>query len=168
MKKRIAGLLSLFMIPTMLYNNTGIMSSPPTGLLNGLRAEAADISGRVLYVAENGNDFSGNGSSDAPYRSIKKAADEASAGTTILIRPGTYIEEDIRPRESGKEDAMIVFRPENSSDNFEFCALFYLFQRFYVLFGDFYIIFLVVHALVDIIALLTFAEVLFYFLVAVL
>lgn len=116
MKKRTAGLLSLFMIPTMLYNSTGIMNSHHKGLLNELRAEAADISGRVLYVAENGNDFSGNGSSDAPYRSIKKAADEATAGTTVLIRPGTYIEEDIRPMESGREDAMIVFRPENSSD----------------------------------------------------
>ena len=47
---------------------------------------------------------------------IKEAADEATAGTTVLIRPGTYIEEDIKPKESGKADAMIVFRPENTSD----------------------------------------------------
>ena len=81
-----------------------------------MQAQAADISGRVLYVAENGNDNTGNGSSESPYRSIKKAADEATAGRTVLIRPGTYIEDDIRPKESGKADAMIIFRPENTSD----------------------------------------------------
>ena len=80
------------------------------------QVKAADISGRIIYVAENGNDYTGNGSSGSPYRSIKKAADEATAGTTVLIRPGTYIEEDIKPKESGKADAMIVFRPENTSD----------------------------------------------------
>ena len=80
------------------------------------QVKAADISGRIIYVAENGSDQTGNGSSGSPYRSIKKAADEATAGTTVLIRPGTYIEEDIKPKESGKADAMIVFRPENTSD----------------------------------------------------
>lgn len=34
--------------------------------------EAADISGTSIYVAETGNDFSGDGSSGNPYRSIKK------------------------------------------------------------------------------------------------
>ena len=71
---------------------------------------------RVIYVAENGNDYTGNGSSQSPYRSIKKAASEATAGTTVLIRPGTYIEDGIKPKESGKEDAMIIFRPEKTSD----------------------------------------------------
>ncbi|MGN0606427.1 MAG: DUF1565 domain-containing protein, partial [Oscillospiraceae bacterium] len=70
----------------------------------------------MIYVAENGNDYTGNGSSENPYRSIKKAADEATAGTTVLICPGIYIEEDIKPKESGKSDAMIVFRPEKTSD----------------------------------------------------
>lgn len=73
-------------------------------------------SGRLIYVAENGNDYTGNGSSENPYRSIKKAADEATAGITVLICPGIYIEEDIKPKESGKSDAMIVFRPEKTSD----------------------------------------------------
>lgn len=91
-----------------LFQSINIIDLPET--------EAADISGRVLYVAENGNDYTGNGSSGNPYRSIKKAAAEATAGTTVLIRPGTYIEEDITPKESGKADAMIVFRPENDSD----------------------------------------------------
>lgn len=115
MKKRIANpqfqrgiLLSLVTVPALLCN--------PAGAWNVTTAHAADISGNVLYVAENGNDFTGNGSSGNPFRSIKKAADEATAGTTVLIRPGTYIEDDIRPKESGRADAMIVFRPENTAD----------------------------------------------------
>lgn len=100
-------LLSIFMVSILLFNVCIIV--PP-------EAKAAETNGRFLYVAENGNDSSGNGSSENPYRSIKKAADEATAGTTILIRPGTYIEDDIRPKESGTEDAMIIFRPETTSD----------------------------------------------------
>ncbi|MBR4363164.1 MAG: carbohydrate-binding protein [Ruminococcus sp.] len=116
MKKRISGILSLAMVPALLCSYAGIAAPANTGFMDMISAEAAEISGRVLYVAENGNDFSGNGSSERPYRSIKKAAEEATAGTTVLIRPGTYIEDDIRPKESGKVDAMIVFRPEKTSD----------------------------------------------------
>lgn len=100
-------LLSLILIP-ILFFNMGIISAP--------EAEAVETNDRFLYVAENGNDYTGNGSSESPYRSIKKAADEATPGTTILVRPGTYIEEDIRPKVSGTEEAMIVFRPEKQAD----------------------------------------------------
>ncbi len=86
------------------------------GIINAPGAEAAETNERFIYVAENGNDYIGNGSSGNPYRSIKKAADEATPGTTVLIRPGTYIEDDIRPKQSGTEDAMIIFRPEKTSD----------------------------------------------------
>ena len=72
-------LLSLLTVPALLMPNAGIVKLT--------EAKAAEISGRVLYVAENGNDAGGNGSSQSPYRSIKKAAAEATAGTTILIRP---------------------------------------------------------------------------------
>ncbi len=100
-------LLNLLLIP-MLCLNMGIFSVSP--------AKADQISERLIYVAETGNDFSGNGTSDSPYRSIKKAAAEATPGTKVLIRPGTYIEDDIRPGVSGREDAMITFRPEKASD----------------------------------------------------
>jgi len=100
-------LVSLLMVPLLLCN---------MGIINVTRAEADAINRRLIYVAENGNDYTGNGSSGSPYRSIKKAAGEATAGTTVLVRPGTYIEDDIKPKESGTEDAMIVFRPEKTSD----------------------------------------------------
>lgn len=107
LKKQWIRLLSLLMIPMLLLN---------MGIIHAEKAEAADVIRRFLYVAENGNDYSGNGSSASPYRSIRKAASEATAGTIVLVRAGTYIEEDIRPKESGTADAMIVFRPETSSD----------------------------------------------------
>ena len=106
-KHRLTSMLSLIIVPVLIIN---------IGIINVTKAEAAEIIRRFIYVAENGNDYTGNGSSSNPYRSIKKAADQATAGTTVLIRPGTYIEDDIRPKESGTEDAMIVFRPEKTSD----------------------------------------------------
>ena len=102
-------LVSLSLVTSLLVPTAGMG-------LGALPTAAADVTRRTLYVAENGNDYTGNGSSESPYRSIKKAADEATAGTTVLIRPGTYIEDEIRPKESGREDAMIVFRPETSAD----------------------------------------------------
>ncbi|MBR1898935.1 MAG: DUF1565 domain-containing protein [Oscillospiraceae bacterium] len=79
-------LMSLFLIPALVFQSMGPV--------HPIRTRAADT--RTLYVAENGNDSTGNGSPDNPYRSIKKAAEQATAGTTVLIRPGTYIEDDIR------------------------------------------------------------------------
>lgn len=99
--------MCLLLIPVFLLN-IGIIKLPA--------AKAAGTNERFIYVAENGNDYSGNGSSGSPYRSIGKAAEEATPGTTVLVRPGTYIEENIQPKVSGKEDAMIVFRPEKQSD----------------------------------------------------
>lgn len=106
-KFKLKSLLSLF-LAMALFLNISIISVP--------KAEAAETNERFIYVAENGNDNSGNGSSEDPYRSIKKAANEVTPGTTVLIRPGTYIEDDITPKVSGTEDAMIVFRPEKTSD----------------------------------------------------
>ena len=103
---RLNRLLSLFMIPVLLLN---------IGIIRLSETKAESITQRIIYVAENGNDYTGNGSSGNPYRSIAKAADEAIAGTTVLVRAGTYIEENIRPKESGTEDAMIVFRPESQA-----------------------------------------------------
>ena len=84
-------LLGIFMIPSLLFQ-------PVSTMMPHIYVNAADGGGRTIYVSETGNDFTGNGSSESPYRSIRKAAGEATAGTTVLIRPGTYIEDDIRPK----------------------------------------------------------------------
>ncbi|WP_066233634.1 DUF1565 domain-containing protein [Heyndrickxia sporothermodurans] len=41
-----------------------------------------------IYVALNGNDQN-NGTKSKPFRTLKKAASEAMAGTTVYIRKGT-------------------------------------------------------------------------------
>ncbi|MBQ3855546.1 MAG: hypothetical protein II762_02515, partial [Ruminococcus sp.] len=50
---RKGGLLSLAMVPMLL--------APYNGIARLSGARAADVSERVLYVAENGNDYTGNG-----------------------------------------------------------------------------------------------------------
>ena len=47
----------------------------------------------LLWVAKNGNDTTGDGSSGKPYLTITKALTEiTTAGQTILVAPGTYTE----------------------------------------------------------------------------
>jgi hypothetical protein len=67
--------------------------------------------GRILHVATNGSDPSGDGSAARPYASLKRAADRAQAGDTILVHGGTYAlssEQFITAR--GREDAWITIR----------------------------------------------------------
>jgi hypothetical protein len=44
----------------------------------------------IYYVATNGNDSSGNGSSSRPWRSINTAIRRVPDGSKIMVRPGTY------------------------------------------------------------------------------
>jgi len=46
------------------------------------------LSGATLYVDDVGTN--GNGTSGSPYNSITSAINAASAGTTIMLKPGTY------------------------------------------------------------------------------
>lgn len=44
----------------------------------------------AIYVAPNGNDTTGNGTSAAPFRTLTKAIDAAECGATICLAEGTY------------------------------------------------------------------------------
>ena len=44
----------------------------------------------AIYVAPNGNDTTGNGTSAAPFRTLTKAIDAAECGATIYLAEGTY------------------------------------------------------------------------------
>lgn len=61
------------------------------------------------HVSPDGNDTA-NGSVDAPFKTISKAASMVVAGDTVFVAEGTYIERDITPKSSGIESAMIVFK----------------------------------------------------------
>ena len=44
----------------------------------------------TIYIATDGNDLSGKGTIDSPYKTFKKALTLANPGTSILAKPGTY------------------------------------------------------------------------------
>ena len=69
----------------------------------GPRANTADDPANGIYVSPTGNDATGTGSIDRPYKSINTALaaleDAASPGATIILRGGTYKEgRDVRIR----------------------------------------------------------------------
>lgn len=47
-----------------------------------------------IYVNLSGNDVSGDGSEDNPYKSLKKAINSASNNSNIYIMPGEYFGEN--------------------------------------------------------------------------
>ena len=53
----------------------------------------------------------GNGSREMPFKHINAAAQAADAGDEIIVAPGVY-REYVNPKNSGREDARIVYRSE--------------------------------------------------------
>lgn len=70
-----------------------------------------DKQNQVIYVATNGNDDN-VGTKSKPFRTLKKAASEASAGTTVLIRKGNY-HEKLVVKHSGTKSKPITFKAYN-------------------------------------------------------
>ncbi|AHN20431.1 right-handed parallel beta-helix repeat-containing protein [Lysinibacillus varians] len=66
---------------------------------------------QVIYVATNGHDDN-VGTKSKPFRTLKKAALEASAGTTVLIRKG-YYHEKLVVKHSGTKSKPITFKAYN-------------------------------------------------------
>ncbi len=61
------------------------------GILLGLFILATTAHGAATrYVSPTGNDSTGNGSINAPYKTLQKAHDMTGAGDTIYMRGGTY------------------------------------------------------------------------------
>jgi len=66
--------------------------------------------GNTCYVsATNGNDSTGDGTLNNPWKTIQRAADVLQAGDTCVIREGTY-RETIIPANSGSEGKPIKFQ----------------------------------------------------------
>jgi hypothetical protein len=55
-----------------------------------LFCSAFELRAEILYVAVDGSDSSGDGSSSRPWATITHAIDSASDGDEIVVRPGTY------------------------------------------------------------------------------
>lgn len=63
------------------------------------------------YVSVTGSNATGNGSSDAPWRTISKAMWNLEPGDTVVVRPGTY-NEFVRISASGTANAYVTVRAE--------------------------------------------------------
>jgi hypothetical protein len=71
---------------------------------------APQTGGRIWYVATTGNDAAA-GTTDAPLRTVNRAAQLAIAGDVVTIRGGTY-NESVVVRNSGTAAKPIVFQAE--------------------------------------------------------
>jgi len=56
----------------------------------GPRPNTYDDPANGIYVSPSGNDATGNGSIDKPYKTINKALENAQSGATIVLRGGKY------------------------------------------------------------------------------
>lgn len=70
-----------------------------------------DKQAQVIYVATDGNDQNA-GTKSKPFRTLEKAASEADAGTTVLIRKGDY-HEKLVVKHSGTHSKPITFKAYN-------------------------------------------------------
>lgn len=68
------------------------------------------LAGATYYVSPAGNDAN-NGSSTTPWKTLAKAAGTVTAGSTVIVKAGTYYESLI-PAHSGTAGNMIVFQSE--------------------------------------------------------
>lgn len=69
-------------------------------------------SGRTLHVdGKTGDDSTGDGTWDKPYKTINKAAQLAHAGDTVLVSAGLY-REQVKPLNSGTETEPIVYKAD--------------------------------------------------------
>lgn len=69
------------------------------------------VTARNFYVSTTGSD-SNFGTEKSPFKTIKKAADQMSAGDVCYIMAGTY-HEVLNPQKSGTEKNPITFKPYN-------------------------------------------------------
>jgi len=74
-------------VPTVTPTST---APTPTFTPGGDPCAASSPAGPVFWVATDGSDATGGGSSGSPWASIQHAVDTVPDGATVLVRPGTY------------------------------------------------------------------------------
>jgi len=68
-------------------------------------------SAKEYYVDANGGKDAAEGSSEAPFATIQKAADVVNPGDTVIIRPGIYYE-NVELKTNGTKENPIIFKAE--------------------------------------------------------
>ena len=99
------------------------MQDENSRILN-VRAGAALTSGKYIYVSTFGDDTNNDGTTpDRAYKTIKGALGIATAGDTIEVAPGTYVEDNpvvVPPLVSiqGEDLRSTVLVPQNVGQDF--------------------------------------------------
>lgn len=93
----------------------GVVGTNPVTATVTTRDDNPPSNGNTYYVAKNGNDSTGNGSSTNPWLTISKAATMVAPGDTVRIRPGTYTEQVVLVR-SGTLTNYITWRSDDYSN----------------------------------------------------
>ena len=68
-----------------------------------------EISFNSIFVSPTGNNTSGNGTKNSPFKTITHALNQAKPGQTIWVRTGTY-KENLTFNKSGEEGKYITIR----------------------------------------------------------
>jgi predicted outer membrane repeat protein len=74
--------------------DAGDPSSPldPDGTIVEMGAYYHQYNGPVWHISTTGSDITGNGSEELPFASIQLGIDFADSTNTVLVQPGTYVE----------------------------------------------------------------------------
>ena len=104
-------LTSLSMLALLLFTTSIHAAQDSCALRN--RSVRCRVSA-ALHVSPDGNDQSGDGSAEAPYRTLSRAAREAEPGTRILLSGGDHIPNQFIENLAGTESAPILIT--NDSD----------------------------------------------------
>ena len=81
-----------------------------------VNAVEENSSSNSYFVSTTGNDASGNGSINNPWKTIQKAANMVTAGDTVYIKGGTYYENVIIENKNRVENRWITFQSYNNEE----------------------------------------------------
>jgi len=73
----------------------------------------SQLQAKDIFVAPTGDDITGTGAIESPYKTIQKAAKVAVAGDVVQVRSGIY-RETVIPTKSGTAGSPITYQPYNN------------------------------------------------------
>lgn len=79
--------------------------------VSGFGRDSSSVISKAIYVAPDGNDVTGTGAIDKPYKSIQGAVLKLQAGYTLVLRGGTYAKDSIIVRDKTLSDVTIMSYP---------------------------------------------------------